>query len=202
MLGLAAVSATAFMAFASTASATTLEVGGTAKNESVSISSSLATGTSAILKSTSGSTENTCTTSSVEGSTAKPFTAEVTKQNPRGSIGGPISTLSWSNCTRSVTVHSKGDLEVAWTSGTNGTLYSKNAEVTVGAPIVGYLICVTSAEGTQIGTATGVTKAQEEAEPPIKHAAIHISANLDCGISGVWTGTYTVTSPTGLGIVK
>jgi hypothetical protein len=183
LLGLAALSAMALMAFASTASATTLEVGGSAKNESVSIKSNIATGTSALLEDTSAISQNTCTTSNVEGSSSSPFTA--TK------VTGAVSSLTFSNCDRTVTVHAAGKLYVEWTSGTNGKVGSEEAEVTSGSPF-GTLTCVTGT-GTHIGTLTGVASG---------NATMHINAVLDCGISARWTGTYTVTSPSGLGVVS
>nr|MDQ2630074.1 hypothetical protein [Actinomycetota bacterium] len=73
-LGLAAVAAMAMTAIvAGSASATVLEVEGSTWQESVTISASLASGTSAVLSRTDGSLANTCTTSSVAGSTSSPF---------------------------------------------------------------------------------------------------------------------------------
>ena len=49
-------------------------------------------------------------------------------------------------------------------------------------------------EGTAIGNLTGVASG---------HATMEINATLNCGphlSSARWTGTYTVTSPTGLGV--
>ena len=85
-----------------------------------------------------------------------------------------------------------GSLTVEWTSGTNGTVRSAGARVRVPSPF-GVLTCVTSAgAGTDIGTLTGVKEG---------HAALDVSAVLNCGIipSAVWTGEYTITTPTGLG---
>jgi hypothetical protein len=165
MFGLAAVAASALMAFvgASTASATTLEVTTVTTNASVTITASLETGTSSQLNNTSGSIQNTCTESHAHGSTAPPYT-----------------------------VHSSGSLSVEHISGTtNGTVTSEGAEVTVGAPLVGYLTCVTSTPSTDIGTLTGVGHGQ---------ATLHINAVVDCGITATWTGTYVITSPDGLGV--
>ena len=182
MLGLAAVAAMAFMAFAASASATTLSVDGVTQNASVSLTSSLKSGTSAILKDEAGTTTDTCTTSSVSGSTASPFSSTW--------VGGPVSTLTFSNCTHTTTVIAKGKLYVDWTSKTDGTVKSEGAEITVVSTFFGAsAVCKTGA-GTNIGTLTGTSSGS---------ATIDINGIINCGILGnsTWTGTYTVTSVNG-----
>jgi hypothetical protein len=189
MLGLAAVAAMALMAFvgAGTASATTLEVGGVAKNAAVTISSSLAAGSSAILKDEFGTTTDTCTESTVSGTTTTPFTA--------AEVDGTVSSLTFSKCSHTTDVINKGILYVKWLSATNGTVTSSGAEVTVSSTFFGAsAVCKTGA-GTALGTLTGVNAG---------NATMHINATISCGILGnsKWTGTYTVTSPTGLGVIN
>ena len=182
ILGLAAVAAMAMMAFtAASASATTLEVGGVTKNASVAINASLTGGASVLLKDTAGFSQNTCTTSNVSGSSSTPFTGT--------SVTGTIASLTFSTCTRPVTVHKPGKLEVTWTTGTNGKVASEEAEVTVGSAI-GTLTCKTGTT-TEIGTLTGVS---------VGNATMDINAVLNCGIvpSATWSGTYTVTSALGV----
>jgi hypothetical protein len=191
MIGLAAIAAAALMAFvgAGTASATTLAVGGTAQTNSVSITATLASGTSALLKDEFGTTTDTCTTSEVKGATEGTFTGT--------SVGGKISTLTFSNCSHTTTVIATGSLKVEAPSGGNGTVSSSGAEVTVQSTFFGAsAICKTGA-GTKIGTLTGTTDTT-------KHAVMDINASINCGILGAasWTGTYTVTSPTGLSVVS
>jgi hypothetical protein len=184
VLGLAAVAAMAMMAFAAgSASATTLEVGGVTTDDSVTITASLASGESAILKDTAGFSKNTCTVSHVHGTTTSPFTGDA--------VTGDIETLTFTGCTRTVTVHDPGKLEVVWTSDTNGTVYSEEAQVTVGSAI-GTLNCETD-ETTHLGDLTGVASG---------HATLHVNAVIDCGIisSAKWEATYTITSPDGLGV--
>lgn len=185
ILGLAAVAAMALTAFAAaTASATTLEVAGVTQNKSVTLDASLASGTKAVLARTDGSLANECAASTVQGSTASPFTG--------ATVTGPISSLSFTICERAVTVHKAGTLHVAYKSGTDGTVSSSGAEVTVGSPF-GTLNCKTG-EGVDIGTLTGKKEG---------NAVMDISAVLNCGFlvpSATWKGTYTVTSPAGLGV--
>jgi hypothetical protein len=186
ILGVVAVAALALMAFASTASATTLEVGGVTKNEAITIKASVSG--SALLTDTSGFFANTCTKSSVEGTTASPFTGTT--------VGGPINTLTFESCTEDakekVVVDAAGSLSVAAITGTtNGTVSSSSAKVTTPSPF-GKLTCVTASGGTDIGKLTGVSSGS---------ATMDISAVLNCGaITAKWTGTYTVTSPSGLGV--
>ncbi|HVD40755.1 MAG TPA: hypothetical protein VNC16_07115 [Solirubrobacterales bacterium] len=193
MLGLMALAATALMAFASSASATTLEVKGVKQTSALTIAGSLESGTSAILKDTSGFSQNTCTGSSVHGVTSVVTGSAVTgpltghgQLNPTG--------LTFTGCTRTVTVHDPGTLEITWIKGTtNGTVASEEAQVTSGSPI-GTLNCKTGAT-THLGTLTGSASG---------HATLLVNAVINCGIipSAKWEAAYLVTTPTGLGVVE
>ncbi len=184
-LGLAAAAAMAFTAFAaSSASATTLEVGGFTQNQAVTIEASLVAGTSTVTSRTDGSLAHTCTQSTIKGSTVSPFTGTT--------VTAPLSSMTFTNCTRPFTVHKPGTLHIQHIAGTtDGTVISSETEATK-VSIFGTLTCKTGA-GTHIGRLTGTASG---------HARIHINAVLDCGIvpSVTWKGTYTVTSPTGLGV--
>jgi hypothetical protein len=70
-------------------------------------------------------------------------------------------------------------------------VFSTGAEVTVPVPGGSIITCTTN--NTDIGTLTGVRTGQ---------ATFTIRAGLTCtGIgTGNWTGTYTVTTPAGLGV--
>ena len=202
ILGLAAIAAMALMAVAvGSASATTLEVGGVTKNEAVTITGSLKAGTSAILKDTFGFSSNKCAESHVHGSTTSSTTAGNTTHNSYTGeeLTGPLTEkeegLRFRSCEREpVTVHNSGILHIKWISGTNGSVTSSAAEVTTGSPF-GTLNCKTGT-GTPIGTLTGVAKTTE-------HATMDINATLNCsGVSSKWEATYTVTTPTGLGVVS
>lgn len=208
ILGILTVAAMALMAFASTASATTLEVKGAKKSEGITIKASLKAGTSALLTDTAGFFANTCTVSTVEGTTetekidiiegkevktSATYTAAGT-----GPISGPITALSWGTTATpckegNPTVDAKGELSVEWIKGsTNGTVKSKNAKVTVPSAL-GLLTCTTPEGGTDLGTITGVATG---------FATMDINAVLACGIDAKWTGTYSVTSPEGLGVIE
>jgi hypothetical protein len=184
ILGIAAFAALALMAFASSASATTLEVKGVTTLEPVTIEAS---SSAALLSDTFGLSQNKCA-STVKGTTNK-------RTSSSTYVEGPISSLTFTSCEREgVVVHKAGTLKVDWISGTtNGTVFSEGAEVTTPSP-GGTLNCKTSttSPGTDIGTLTGSAS---------KNATMTINASLNCGsITAKWTGTYTVTSPLGLGV--
>jgi hypothetical protein len=166
---------------------TTLEVGGSPKNESVAIKASL-TG-SATLGDTSSTFANTCKSSIIEGSTSSPFSGST--------VSGSVSSMSFSTCTHEVVVvDAKGSLSVERIGGTtNGTVHSSGAEVTVPATIGSSIVTVNcKTSNTDIGTMTGVAAGT---------ATLDVNAVLDCGFflpSAKWVGSYAVTSPEGLGI--
>jgi hypothetical protein len=189
ILGAAAVAALALMAFAGTASATTLEVNGVAQTGPVTIHATVEPETSVLLSATGGGFANTCTESTVKGTTTSPFTAET--------IGGPIEVLTFGHCTNEpVVVHKPGYLTITWIKETtSGTVTSDGAEVTTPSPF-GNLTCKTPATGADIGTLTGKSAGS---------ATMDINAVLNCGFflpSAKWVGSYLVTSPEGLGVIE
>jgi uncharacterized protein YpuA (DUF1002 family) len=187
MFGLAAVAAMALMAVvgAGSASATTLYLDATPQNKAITINATLTAGSTAILKDEGGTTTDTCNVSQVSGTTASPFTG--------ATVGGPVSTLSFSGCSHTTKVLKNGSLSID----ASGNVVSKEAEVTVVSTAFGIsAVCKTGA-GTKVGTFNGTNDTT-------KHATITIDAtnSLNCGILGnsSWTGSYTVTSPTGLNV--
>jgi hypothetical protein len=188
-IGAAALSAVALLAFAaSSASATTLETGGV-KRESVTVTKTLRTGTSIILKDTSGAFANTCT-SVHEHWDADGFTL--------AKVGLIRTSTTISKCTEEpIVVDTTGTGSIEWISGTtNGTVRSVGAKFTSPSPY-GSLTCTTAASpGTDMGTLTGVAAG---------NATMDINAVLNCGFflpSAKLEGSLTVTSPTGLGVTS
>lgn len=184
VLGLAAVASMALTAFfAGNASATTLEAGGTTQNSSVSGSASLRSGTSASLSRTDGTLANTCTASNISLSTVSPFTALT--------VGGPISEMSLTSCSlEKIVVHQPGSLSIQWSSGTNGTVSSSGAELTVPTSLGFTVNCKTN--GTHFGTLTGVGEG---------NATMDVSTVVNCGFllpSAMLKSTYTITGPLGV----
>lgn len=187
MLGLAAGATMALMAFAvGSASATTLEIGGTTQNKSIEITGSLSSGTSAIMGNTSGTTVKTCTGGSGAGSTTSPFTGT--------SVSGVEGAVEGASCSGSEsTVHKKGTVKIEHISGsTNGTIISSGAEVTVPTTL-GTVNCK-SGEGVDVGVLTGKASGQ---------ATVHVNAVVNCGFllpSATMKGSGVVTGPEGLGV--
>lgn len=179
-----AATALAVTVGAGSASATTLELNGVTKNETVELSFRLNLGTSTVLSRTDGTLANTCTFSRMGGWTLTYTGAKVTSW---------ANWLSFESCTRPVTVHFPGKLYIEHEAGTtNGTVFSENAEVTVSTPF-GTVNCKTGF-GTDIGTLTGREWGW---------STLHINAVLNCGFllpSASWKGTYETDFAPGLGV--
>ena len=187
ILGLLAVAATALMAFAGTAGATTITTGGT-----VAASTIEATNENTLLL-TSNGLEVSCKHSAVAGS--------ITSQGTGKTATGPISTLTFSECNQHVVVVANGTLEAHWTSGSNGTLTSSGATVTVNfTTIFGAVHCLYKTNNTDIGEITSAPN------HTTGHATLDITATIPveepsnglCGATAIWHGQYKITSPTGL----
>lgn len=184
MLGLLAVAVAALMAFAGTASATTLT------------SPSGTTYTSTIKSSSEGTTSLhgpfttvSCTASTVEG--------KVEKHGAGVTVSGAISKLTFSGCNFPVTVLKAGSLEVHNISGTkDGTLTSNGAEITIQTSIAS---CIFTTSNTDIGRLTAAPSNTGHATLDINSAGIpRTGHSVFCGSSGTWTGSYKVETPTGL----
>ncbi|HST68080.1 MAG TPA: hypothetical protein VLI94_00290 [Solirubrobacterales bacterium] len=171
MLGLLAIAATALMAFAGTASATLTSPAGTKYGGEI-----IATSTNSQLD---GTVDITCTHSEVKG-----------KPSAAGSTSGTISSLTFTNCSRSVTVTANGSLAIA----SDGTVRSTGARVTVQTTILGFPVhCIYATNNTVVGKLT------EGVAPAVMHigsAPIPQEATSGlCGEDAEWTGTYTVKTP-------
>jgi hypothetical protein len=184
MLGLLAVAAAALMAFAATASATTLTSpsGTTYTGEVHAESEGITT--------LHGAATIECEVSTVSG--------KVEAHGEGITASGKISTLTFEKCNHHVTVLKKGELIVHTDKETvdgNGTLTSNGAEITI--QITGLVSCIFTTSNTDIGTLTG---------SDTKHATLDIDSvaiprtghSIFCGSSGEWTGSYTVTKPSTL----
>jgi hypothetical protein len=189
-IALAAMATMALIALAAapSASATTLEVGGVTQNRAVTIHATIGAGNTTQLSEPFRIAINRCSVSTIHAETERTFTTAGT-----AAIGGAIRTLTFERCTQDpVVVHRAGSLSVQWIRGTtNGTVFSTGTEVTWPLGMLGTVTCLTN--NTDIGTLTGVRSGQ---------ATLDINGNLPCTRigTGVWTGTYTVTTPEGSGV--
>jgi len=178
ILGLLAVAAAALMAFAGTASATTV---------------TSAEGTTPTLSSSAeGHVVLDNPIAKIECASA--VTGKVESHGAGVTAKGNISALSFTNCTNSwhVTVVTAGSLEVHSIGSGDGTLTSSGA--TVESTRLG-VICRYVTSSTDIGTVTDGTHATLDISAAIP---FHSGSGL-CGTSATtWTGSYKVNSPTNL----
>jgi hypothetical protein len=190
VLGLAAVAAMALMAFgAGTASATKLCTDSactTVYAAGTEIKSELVAGTSARLTS-GGSTIATCTSSGVSGKTS----------NKEGAtVSGSISSLTWGGCSQTTHTVSNGSLEIAYTSGSNGTVTGKGSQVTV--QIFGVSCTYGTGEGTHLGSITG-------GSAPILKITTTVTKTAGgflCPGTAGWDAEYVLTAPHALFVGK
>ncbi|HYQ79700.1 MAG TPA: hypothetical protein VEP91_11385 [Solirubrobacterales bacterium] len=190
IISFAAVAAMSLMAVAAcSASATTLEIGGVAQSGAVTLTASAESSLS--FSETEEGLFQTCSGSHFHGSTTVFSGTKVT---------GSLGELNFTSCIRSpVVVNSPGKLYVEWESGTtSGTVFWEGADLTMPSLFGFSVTCTTSASETTLGTLDGKASGTSE------HATLTVSAILSCGLvlpSVHWSGTYKVTSPTGLGVV-
>ena len=184
MLGLLAVAAAALMAFAGSASATTItsptgvtytgEIHAENENGHVKLENPIA--------------KIEC---------ASTLVGHIERHGSGVTAGGKITTLDFTGCTNSwhVTTTLAGELEVHYVSSGVGTVTSKGAKVDTTRLGV---TCVYETSDTHVGTLTDshITKST-----PTIHVSteIPINASESSGLCGSgkakWAGAYTVTTP-------
>jgi len=188
MLGLLAVAAAAMMAFAGSASATTL-------------TSPAGTHFAGTIEATSegettlhGVATITCHHSRVFGHVTDGGGDEKT-------VKGNITELTFTNCTNGhVTVANAGTLELhtdpeGQAANGNGILTSTGAEVSIQITSLG-ITCVFTTNNTEVGTVTGSKNTKGTATMDIDSVKIpRTGGSFFCGSSGEWTGSYKVESP-------
>jgi hypothetical protein len=183
MIGLLAVAATALMAFASTASATTLTSpkGTTYTGEIHAIAGETTL---------HGVKTITCTSSTASGN--------VETHGTSSTVEGNIGTLTFSGCgTDDVTVEINGKLIVHTdpNNSMDGTVTSDGATILIHVTSLG-LTCGYKTEATHIGTLTSSETTNGTPVLMIDSSAIpRHSGSFFCGSSGEWTGEYSVTTP-------
>jgi hypothetical protein len=185
-LGLLGVAAAALMAFAGSASATTLtSPTGTTYTGTIKAASEpdAVAGTNHVLL--HNETADIECNSTVEG--------KVEKHGAGKAVSGKISKLVFNNCTEGWTVHvvSGGELSVTSDGGYNGTLFSTGATVEATSSFFG-ITCRYRTNNTHIGTLTGGTPATLKISASIP---FHGGSFFCGGENAAWTGSYKVNSP-------
>jgi hypothetical protein len=188
IFGLAAIAVMALPILfgASTASATTLFTDPTKTTHyaaGTELQMSLTKGASSVFTGSGGESLNTCTGSTIAGKTS------TTSGAPLWIV---LSGITWSNCTNTTHTIANGFISIEWTSGTTGTVGSKNIEVTVDG-IFGVSCTWGTGTGTKLGTITGGSelKLKIAAEGLIKTAG----SALMCPQYTNWDAEYTLTKP-------
>jgi hypothetical protein len=195
MLGLVTVTAAALMAFvgAGTASATVI-----CKTEPTAGvcpegwdypagskgKASLAAGTSAVLRTTAGSIEATCTQSTVEGTSENTGGATAT-------VKSTLTTLTFGNCSNPTKTIVPGGGELHWISGTNnGTLTTFGTEVTI---VLAGVSCTLGLEGTKdVGTTVG----GNPGSLTVNVSVVKKAGSFLCPSTAVFEAKYVATEPT------
>jgi len=182
-VGLTAIVAAALLAFAGSASATTI----------TSPTGTTYTGTIKLeieggLKLHGAFTTIDCTNASIE--------EKIEKHGAGVTAGGNISSVIVSGCNFAVTVLKKGSMEIhAQTVGSevNGTVTLSGSEITVATSIGS---CIFTTSGTSIGTLTGSQATGSSSTLDIGSSVIPRTAgNFLCGSSGTLTGSFKTTTP-------
>jgi hypothetical protein len=187
MLGLAAFAAMALMAFgAGSASATKLctqEACTTVYASGTVISSSLKSGSTARLTS-GGATVDTCTSSSLCGTTT----------NTEGTtVAGNIETLTWgsagTSCSVTTDTIKTGSLAIEKTGANEGKVTGSGSEVTTST------FGTTCTFGTGTGTVLGTIKGGVEPVITISTTVQKTAGNFLCPSTAGWDAEYVVTTP-------
>jgi hypothetical protein len=207
ILGLAAVAATAFMAFAGASSvwATALctnpnETNACAPNSKYGEIEIHAVSTSEpkLWADPKGSTPLvTCKSSTMKGTIANTGSDTETVSGPLDTTTnaeGKHTGLTWTECsstTDTVTTNASiGELEIHWISATdNGTVTSKNTDVTVN--IAGISCTYGSGAGLKLGTLVG----GDDPTLAINVTVNKVAGGFLCPEHTIWEANYTITTP-------
>jgi len=199
MLGLAAVAATALMAFVGvgTASATTLL--GVGANR-------LPTGTTihAVGEGTLTLTTAFKNIDCKEEAGLVPTVQIKTTNETGASVSGNVGILNWGKCNCEVKTLAKGTLSISVSgAGPNGTLSSNGAEVTSQCTtIFGDVHCIYKTSNTALGTLTGTNATGATATMDISSANIpRLSTDSLCTEKAQWDASYIVDNPDVLNVV-
>ena len=107
-------------------------------------------------------------------------------------VKGSVSKegLTWTGCSVPTSTTEGGQIEISWTSGTNGTVTAKGFKISVNTILFGNCV-FTAGTGTDMGTLAGSTTGT---------ATLAINAVLTkvsgiCGATIIYSGTFVATSP-------
>ena len=127
-------------------------------------------------------------------------TGSLTSHGASVTASGAISHLTFPSCTGAdvVSVIAAGTLEAHAIGSGQATLTSSGATITATDGATG-ISCEYTTSGTHIGVVTPAPTATGHAILDIKSASIpRTGDSILCGGSATWTGSYRITTPTGL----
>ena len=182
MLGIVAAVAGALMALVGvgTASATVLYSGGTKLGAGTKIE---ATGTNSVLQ--AGFATFACGHSEADGKIESAGGASAT-------VEGNINNLSFTECNITVDVLKKGKLVAHYTSGSDATVTSEGAEVTISWS------GTSCTYGTPLATNIGTLAVGSPAVMTASASLTKVAGGFLCANPASWTAIYTVTTPSSL----
>ena len=136
-----------------------------------------------------------CGESTIQGTLTNPGSSTTT-------ASGPVTSLSFARCNAEVVTLENGSFEIHTKTASpdnNGTLTSTGARITT--VIVGFH-CIYSTSGTDLGTLTGSATTGANATLDIEATLPRTGGRSGafCGSTGLLTGAYHITTPTGLNI--
>jgi len=189
-LALALIAAAAVTACvgAGTASATAVYSGATKLGAGSLVDFSMKSGTSGEFVETVGELLDTCTTTTIKMKVTQAGSSTSTTT-------GNVEELQQSGCTFPTTTVVRGKGEIHHIAGTTNAIVTADAEIAVTINTVFFGTCsygVTA--GTQIGTLTGGNPATFDANSVMEKMS---GSNFVCPATGIWTGTYVNTEPSG-----
>lgn len=189
-LGLAITAAAALMALAGagTASATGVYSGSTKLGVGSIIDFSMKPGTTGRFTRTNGETLDECTSTTIKMKITQAGSSTTTTT-------GNVEELTQGGCTFPTTTVIKGKGEIHYIAGTNNGVLTSDAEIGVTMNTVLFGSCIYGVlAGTTLGTLTGGNPATFDANSVMIRLT---GSNFACPETGLWTGTYVNTEPSG-----
>lgn len=150
------------------------------------IHASLAAGSSATLRDTSGKTLKTCTDSTLKGKTTNTGSATET-------VDGNIESLTFTGCSSTTHVLANGQFEIHYIGpNTRGQLTLKGVKVTTVS--AGVSCTYGTGSAAPAGTMTA-EEGMETAEIDLETVMTREAGGFLCPVDAVWVANYKITAP-------
>lgn len=203
VFGLAAIATAALMAFvgSSTASATVLcKTPGTGETTGTTCPEGWAYTTGQTVHAVSeGVTKLTTSFKNIECNKSTLHGHQENEGSATETVGIEVTILTFEECNCEVKVIHPGTMEIHWVPDThNGTITSKNAEVTAScSTIFGNVHCIYSTgAGTDLGTLTSTATTGKTATVDVEEANIpRLTTSAICAEKAKWDAKYEITEP-------